>query len=383
MTTQIPTFPVLYKTSNKGNNKVSRWQVEILPSSTGYLVQTQFGEEGGNQQTHTTKIDAGKAKRSVLEQATLIARSKWNEKTQRDTYRVTNNNDTTPVRPMLAQTYEPNKSSRAYVMPFPLFVQRKYDGIRCISHYDPASGSVVLESRKGVTFQHFHSIQQELFPLLSSTTNIYLDGELYTDKMTFETLNGLVRTTKQKPTKPDETKKNMDVVEYHVYDMYDTSRPNLPFQDRKLFIQQLLVSISTSAHIKLVPTCLVNGPTEIKSLHDQYVQEGFEGIMLRDTLGKYESDKRSKYLQKYKEFKEEEFLIVGFHDGEGQDKGLIVWECETREGLRFSAKPRGTHEFRRTLFVHGHEYIGQSLTVIFQEYSADGLPRFPIGKAVR
>ena len=29
------------------------------------------------------------------------------------------------------------------------------------------------------------------------------------------------------------------------------------------------------------------------------------------------------------------------------------------------------------------KYINKLLTVIFQEYTADGIPRFPIGKSIR
>lgn len=120
--------------------------------------------------------------------------------------------------------------------------------------------------------------------------------------------------------------------------------------------------------------------------------------MLRDPAGPYEPDKRSRYLQKYKEFLEEEFEIVGYHDGEGLEKGLVVWDCITPTqnylqnpdsyigavpGRRFSVRPRGTHDDRRVLFYQAENFIGQVITVIFQEYTADGVPRFPVGKAIR
>ena len=51
--------------------------------------------------------------------------------------------------------------------------------------------------------------------------------------------------------------------------------------------------------------------------------------------------------------------------------------------LEFNVRPRGSHDYRRELFQNGDSLIGQKLTVIFQEYSADGIPRFPVGKAIR
>jgi len=99
--------------------------------------------------------------------------------------------------------------------------------------------------------------------------------------------------------------------------------------------------------------------------------------------GIYESNKRSRYLQKYKVFMEEEFIIVGFHDGTGDESGAIIWDCKTSKDKLFSVRPRGTVESRKQLFIDGQKYINKYLTVIFQEYSEDGIPRFPVGKAVR
>ena len=99
--------------------------------------------------------------------------------------------------------------------------------------------------------------------------------------------------------------------------------------------------------------------------------------------GIYEVNKRSKYLQKFKEFLEEEFKIVGFHEGSSDEKGSVVWNCVTKDNQEFSVRPKGTFESRKKLFDEGDKYIGKQLTVIFQEYSTEGIPRFPVGKAIR
>jgi len=49
----------------------------------------------------------------------------------------------------------------------------------------------------------------------------------------------------------------------------------------------------------------------------------------------------------------------------------------------FTVRPKGTKESRMKLFLEGDKYINKLLTVIFQEYSSDGIPRFPVGKGVR
>ena len=97
----------------------------------------------------------------------------------------------------------------------------------------------------------------------------------------------------------------------------------------------------------------------------------------------YRCNYRSHDLQKYKEFLEDEFLIVGFTQGDGRDKGTIIWICVTKEGKEFSVRPRGTMEHRRKLFQTGEKYVGKKLTIIYQELTEEGKPRFPVGKDVR
>jgi len=79
---------------------------------------------------------------------------------------------------------------------------------------------------------------------------------------------------------------------------------------------------------------------------------------------------------------EEEFCIVGFYDGVGIEKGMCIWECVTNDGKPFSVKPSGTQEYRRDLYGKGSQYVGKMLSVIFQEYSENGIPRFPVGKSI-
>ena len=41
------------------------------------------------------------------------------------------------------------------------------------------------------------------------------------------------------------------------------------------------------------------------------------------------------------------------------------------------------YEYRKKLFENGRNHIGKKLTVIFQEFTKDGIPRFPVAKDIR
>jgi DNA ligase-1 len=135
--------------------------------------------------------------------------------------------------------------------------------------------------------------------------------------------------------------------------------------------------------LKLCPTEELASKEGLKAKHDEYVAAGFEGIMLRNKKGLYACKKRSSDLQKYKEMMDDEYKIVGFYEGEGEEAGCVVWECVTPEGRTFRCRPKGTHEERRVLFKDGASALGKMLTVTYQELTTDGIPRFPIGTVIR
>jgi len=46
--------------------------------------------------------------------------------------------------------------------------------------------------------------------------------------------------------------------------------------------------------------------------------------------------------------------------------------------LKFKAKPRGTREMKQMWYDNSDSYMGEMLTVKYQELTPDGIPRFPI-----
>jgi DNA ligase-1 len=386
----IPVFETLYKKTKR----VLEWSIAIIPCDKladkasspptieAYKIETKHGEKGGNLVTHTTIVKTGKAGRTTLEQAALEATRKWTDKRDKDLYvtegyEVESSYKEPAIRPMLAQTYIPTKIT----LKFPVFSQRKYDGIRCLAYKKVATNGetfeICLESRKGTPFIGFERLKEELRNLPLWDKGVYLDGELYTPDLPFETISGLVRK------KGSENSEEREQIQYHIYDIYSASVSSLGFRERNDILEGILKNTRLDGRVRKVASDVVSCERDIKRLHDLYVTEGYEGIMLRCANGIYEPDKRSKNLFKYKEFMEEEFRIVGYTEGEGVEEGLVIWQCEISDGRIFGVRPRGTHQMRRKWFLNADKMVGKNLTVIFQEYTDGGIPRFPVGKAVR
>ena len=265
--------------------------------------------------------------------------------------------------PMLAQDY--NKRGKS--MTFPCFAQRKLDGVRCV-----AIAGRGLFSRNGkASSPHLTHIVAEMNLLPAGTT---LDGELYSDDLTFQEIVGLV---KKGTLKAGDAEK---MAKIHLC-VYDTIRDGTN-TDRNAWLQTLFTSYSFSA-IRLLPTVACASLADIKTLHAEYVAEGYEGLILRNATGLYKVGHRSTDLQKYKEFMDSEYPVISFKEGDGVEKGCVIWVCRTPKGQEFAVRPRGTHEERIEAFKAGSSRIGNLLTVRYQELTTDGIPRFPVGIAFR
>ena len=327
--------------------------------------------------------------------------------------------DSGPFLPMLAQTFNPadaataaaTASKKKKVITFPCFVQPKLDGLRCVSYatrsvpggVNNTAPAVALQSRTGAFFTGLPHIAAALRPYLLQHPSVVIDGELYTDQMPFEELAGLIKKKKITDSDVERLKK----VKYHVYDIYDRVQHDMPYSERMGVLASavrrcgcvandtfhsggmsanhrvLRSDTEAAAVVVLVRTEKVAALGDFRRLFAEFVEAGYEGIMLRNAAGVYRANYRSNDLQKYKEFMEDEYRIIDFKEGEGRDAGAVIWVCETADGKEFTVRPRGTMEQRREWFSAGASYIGKNLTVVYQELTEDGKPRFPVGKAVR
>ena len=145
-----------------------------------------------------------------------------------------------------------------------------------------------------------------------------------------------------------------------------------------------------------MPSIVVTSETDLLTLKEQWIADGYEGIMVRNMNSPYE-DKRSYNLQKLKDFIDKEFIIVGINEGEGAlagHAGSFKFALHDNEadafiaGLsgdkqHFNAKLVGSRERLKHYFDNPQEALGKKGTVRYQNLSKDGIPRFPVCQSIR
>ena len=393
----MSSFPLLYGEASTG--KAKQWEVKVEArvcegATVGVIIVTH-GYVDGKHQVNERVVSVGKNigkknETTPVQQAVSEAQALWNKKRDAGystslgaggagagaaaatTDAASSDEEAAAVPtaadvplPMLAQDY--NKRGKNII--FPCYAQRKLDGVRCVAIQGKG-----LYSRNGKAFSsHLAALRAEIDSLPAGTI---LDGELYADKthLSFQEIVGL---TKKETLKAGDAEKLT-----HLYlCVYDTVRSGTN-KERKEALEELFAS-RTFKHIRLLPTGVCNSDADAKFFHSKFVEEGFEGLILRNVRGLYKVGHRSADLQKYKEFLDDEFTIVGFKEGDGIEKGCVLWRCATKTGLEFDCRPRGTREERAALFRAGAAHVGKKLTVRFQEWTDDGIPRFPVGIAIR
>jgi DNA ligase-1 len=365
-------LPTLYSKSKTGKTQV--WNIQVIGSTIRVSYGYQDGATTVNEKTITAGKNIGKKNETTPEQqATSEARSTWTKK-KTSGYAESLDDAQVPatasegsmatheaILPMLAHDY----NKRGKDIKFPCFVQPKLDGVRCIFR------NGVLTSRQGKVFPNMEHITNDL-----QHVKEVLDGELYSETLTFQQFVGLVRKKKHNAAE----KLLLRQVRFWVYDIVNDK----PFEERKDAISQLFYEYKDVwAFMDQVQTFECKAKDDLKMFHARFVEEGKEGLIIRNKDGLYQLAARSKDLQKYKEFEDAEYKVTGFTEGEGLEKGLVIWTCETSTGKTFHVRPRGSHEERAAIFKEADDYIGKSLTVRYQELTDEGIPRFPVGIAFR
>jgi len=343
------------------NGKTTEFTIEVEENKYRTITGYTDGVKTTSQWTVCEAKNVGKKNETTPEQQALLEAEAIHRK-KKETGHFENISDIdteTYFEPMLAQDFNKYKDKIEY----PVYSQPKLDGIRCIVKKDG------MWSRNGKRIISVPHIYEALKHVFESNPNLILDGELYTDKFAndFNAICSLVKKTK--PTSQD-LKESAEKIEYHIYDVPSV---NVGFMARYGYLTLLFLPKCC----KVVETLPCENEAKVYELYERYVNEGYEGQMVRISDSMYEN-KRSKSLLKHKSFIDEEYTILDIEEGEGNKTGMVgSFVFESKSGKRFNSSPKFNWEECTEMWKHKDELIGKSATVKYFNLTPDGVPRFP------
>lgn len=352
-------LPTLYARATTG--KITEFTIEIIDDK----YRTISGYSDGVKTTSAFTTCKAKSYNTAIEQAIKEATAIHRKKKEAGAFEnIADIDNDTFIEPMLAVKWEDRKDKITY----PIYSQPKLDGIRCVV------SKKGMFSRNGKAIVAAPHIFESLKYIFDELPDMVFDGELYTDKLNndFNAICSLVKKTK--PTEEDliASKK---AIEYHIYDM-----PSLKtnFSNRNIYLNDLHLPDCC----KKVNTYLIMNEKEVMNQFYYYVEEGYEGQILR-LDGPYEN-KRSKNLIKHKSWFDDEFEILAVLEGKGKFEGVAAkMSFITKEGKGVDVAINGTMEYLAEIWKAKDEFIGKTATVKYFGITPDGSLRFPKVIAIR
>ena len=255
---------------------------------------------------------------------------------------------------------------------YPVRVEAKLDGLRCIAVKH--NGEVSMFTRSGTPLETLPRIKAaiEALPL----DNFVLDGEAMADS--WEDSASIMMSSKSK-------KDDSDMC-YHIFDCLPLSEWQAQKSDTPYFFR--LVNLATTLGLpegspfRLVKSKTCANETELREFYSECLDEGYEGVMLKDVKAPYRW-KRSDAILKLKPVATEEGVIVGWYEAKestkraGQFGGFVVL---TPNGVTTRVGGGYCDDLKNKIFADGPgTYTGKIAEVEHQPpFTPDGKLRFPV-----
>lgn len=259
-----------------------------------------------------------------------------------------------------------------------MYVTEKLDGSRCLAIIK--DGNIELYSRQGQLIEGCNEIIEGIKQL--ELNNVVLDGEITAKDVDIsEVYKETMKRLKNK-------KADKVGLQYNIFDIVTLKE----FEDKKGVAKyskrrEVLDRLEDNEHIHILPLLTVTEDFDkVMEIHGEMKEKGAEGCMIN--LNKPYEFKRSKTLIKVKVMLTCDLRIIGFEQGQGENKdtlGAIICEYKNTTlkcGSGFSKK------LRKVIWDNPGNYLGKIVEIQYFEetYSeATGLPslRFPVFKQFR
>lgn len=397
----------LYKLDSKGKPRV--WSAKIneeLSEDNSIIIEILHGVLEGKLQTKTREVNQGKnigkANETTIKEQALLEIGYLYTKQLESGYVKDLKDFEEKYRPNKAHKYK-DRASKINWVPFNreinpyeyLYESKKLNGIRCFIFI--SKGKVIkFESREGKEFKFFHHLQKdieelELFYKRTSLKDldVILDGELFNPLISFEAISPLVNADDYRDVVDPESSivYNTKDIHFHCYDFISLDHKQDSFYER--FVNGFFLNeVPKESSLRLVESSPVHSEEEMVVRATSYIEDKYEGLMLRIGSSPYEFNKRTNSLLKYKIMNQDEFLIKDIYLAEN-DSTKIMITLYNSFGKDFNYESfdcglKGNKEENLKYFTNKEDYIDKSwLTVDYQVLSSYGVPLFPVGVIIR
>lgn len=397
---------IKYLLGRASTGKWRWWQCECDETyyeGVGYIIKRSYGQLNGKVTFGPDiAVPSGKAKRTTKEQLVLQFNSEvkkqldkgykevekhpneYTEEELQSIYGDVKIREGATVKPMLAKQEKDIKNRKIFDNEW--YISRKINGVRALIYFD---GKKIRTSSRGATnydIAIIHIIQHPtLEAFFKNNPNAILDGEIYKKDWSLNRISGICRT--------QTTVNDGKDLQFYWYDIVDLERS---FSERWKTMNEWKEELQLSEfdpykhfsdselHMQFLPQQIISGFDNMKTLHDKWVNEGWEGAVIRNPSSVYKPGSRGNDWIKIKVYQDAEYPIVGLSEGLREEDMCFI--LETPSGQQFTCKPMGDREQKQWYRDHIDELIGKNLTIKYFEMSGvegSDKPQQPVGICIR
>ena len=363
---------VYFKKDSKG--KLRQWECQVIRSEDPDLAYSKVisGLCEGKLSNRSKPIESSKVK-SAFDRAVALMENTVVKKI-REGYHPDKEsalNADVLFKPMKAEEYNPEEPLE------PMFsVQPKINGCRALYNWE--SNKLHSKSMLEYTVKYVHKELKQFADIVGAS----VDGELYIDGLTAPEISGAARNPQNKHAG--------DFV-YWLYDLVTDEG----FEIRKEKVKEGFAKYEDlygkPKYLIWTPTYDIKFLKDLKPKYERFLDDGFEGLMVRKWGTPYEF-KRTKNLLKWKPVMDKEFEVVHitYERRKGVGVGtpilyLVEFHCKCDAG-RFKVIPAWSVDKRHQFWLDNkdkslQDVLGEllPLRVEFREWTKDGFPFHAVG----
>jgi len=248
-----------------------------------------------------------------------------------------------------------------------IIVEPKLDGVRCIAIVNDGTVNMMARSGKSIV-----NVVDTIGKELSKLGNGVYDGEIMSSG--FQSLMTQIHRKKS----PDISDVRLALFDFMPLNDWLNEQPGPIYAERRQMLQERFDQERGSkfSWVDLVPWRLIN-PDEIREAHTMYVDQGFEGTMIKDPDATYKRG-RGRAVLKLKDFLDADCEVIGIEEGTGRHAGRLGALIVDYNGVRVNVGSGFSDAERDLIFKDPVAYISRLAEVQFQEETDDGSLRFPV-----
>lgn len=376
---------ILISRDSKSKLRVVEISCDWDSTAETYKLKRYTGQFNGKMiEQPVIEIVKGKAKRTISEQATLEFNSHVKKYLDKGYKKISdygydslenfdenvvpksNTDQKGLVKPMLCDQYDFDDSKLEKIT---WKASTKLDGLRTMLYYK--DGVIYTSSRGGKDYNVAATYIREdeyLKTLFEENPTLILDGELYRHGWNLQKISGLGRL--------ENLTEDHKELQFYCYDIVDE---NKTFKER----YEILQTLNQTEKFVVVEHLDVKGNDNINKLHDKYIDQGYEGLVLRDPNKTYKCGSRSNRMLKVKKFTDAEFEVIDLVEGLRDED--LCFLLKTEDGNQFKAKPIGDRQLKQWYRDNLDSLIGKMATVKYFGFTntENPVPNLPVLKSFR